>query len=106
MQVLNVKVLAKRNSSESCGGARKRTAEALTGEHAGCVLSHEIVFVCADPVKERGRQQRVGRFGEPCLCTTRSETTRMYVRTMSGGREIPEFSAQAERIEKPKGIRR
>lgn len=106
MQVLNVKVLAKRNSPESCGGARKRAVEALTGGHAGCVLSHEIVFVCADPVKGRGRQQRVRRIGEPCLCTTRSETTRMHVRTMIGNREIPESSAQAERIVKPRGIRR
>lgn len=106
MEVLNVKVLAKRNGSESCGGARKRTVEALTGAHVGCVLSREIVFVCADPVGDRGRQQQGGRFGESTLCTTRSKTTCMHGSTMSGNREIPEFSVKAERIVKPRGIRR
>lgn len=106
MQVLNVKVLAKRNSLELCGGARKRTVEALTEEHAGCVLSREITFVCADLVRSWGRPQLAARHGEFSWCTTRSETTCMYARTMSGSREILGFSAFAERIEKPKGIMR
>lgn len=106
MQVLNIKVLTKRSGLESCGGARKRIVEALTEEHAGCVLSREITFVCADQVGELGRQQRARRIGEPRLCTTRSETTCMYARTMGGSREILGFSVQTERIEKPRGIRR
>lgn len=106
MQVLNIKVLTKRSGLESCGGARKRTVEALTEEHAGCVLSCEINFVCADQVGVLGRQQQGRRNGEPTLCITQSETTRMYARTMSGSRESLGFSALAERIEKPRGIRR
>ena len=37
-----VKGLANHNDPESCGGARKGKAEALTGERAGRVLSPEI----------------------------------------------------------------
>lgn len=107
MKVLNVKVLAKHNGPESCGGARKRTVEALAGEHSGCVSSREIVFVGADLVGGKGRPRRGVRFGEDIPCLTRSKTTCMYARTMYGSREILGFSAvEAERIVKPKGIRR
>lgn len=106
MQVLNVKVLAKRNSLESCGGARKCIVEALTEEHAGCVLSCEITFECVDPIWRRRRPQQTARHGELSLCTTQSETTRMYGRTLSGSREILGISVQAERVEKPRGISR
>ena len=108
MKVLNVKVLAKRNGPESCGGARKCMVEALTGVHAGCVLSREIPILGADAVEVRGRQHWAGRQGEICLDLARSETTRMHVRTMYGSREIlwpSELITGAERVMNPKGAR-
>jgi hypothetical protein len=107
MQVLNVKVLAKRNGLESCGGARKRADEALTGVHAGCVLSREIPILGADAVEIRGRQHQAGRHGETCLDPARSETTRMHVSTMCGTREIlwSSRSTDLERAMNPKGAR-
>ena len=108
MKVLNVKVLAKRNGLESCGGARKRPVEALTGVHAGCVLSREIPLLGADAVGERGRQHRSSRNGETWLDLARSETTRMHVGTMFGSREIPRSSLPSvgkERVTNPKWVR-
>lgn len=108
MQVLNVKVLAKRDGLESCGGARKRTSEALTEGHAGCVLSREITIPGADAVGECGRPHWMGRNGETCLGLVRSETTGMHVHTMRGNREILKSSEPvpgAERMMNPKGAR-
>ena len=108
MKVLNVKVLAKRNGPESCGGARKCVDEALTGVHAGCVLSREIPIPGADAVEIRGRQHWTDRHGEICLDLARSETTRMHVRTMRGNREVLRSSEPitgTERVMNPKGAR-
>lgn len=108
MKVLNVKVLAKRNGPESCGGARKCVDEALTGVHAGCVSSREIPIPGADAVEERGRQHWTDRHGEICLDLARSETTRMYVHTMRGNREILQSSEPitgAERVMNLKRVR-
>jgi hypothetical protein len=88
MKVLNVKVLTKHNVSESWGGARERFAQALTGGHAGCVLSRVIPVRGADAVKEVGKPYRASHFGEACPNPARSETTCMYVSTMCGSREI------------------
>lgn len=88
MKVLNIKVLTKRNVPESWGDARERFAQALTGVHAGCVLSRVIPVRGADAVKEVGKPHRASRFGEACSDPARSETTRMYVSTMCGSREI------------------
>jgi hypothetical protein len=41
MEVLYVEDLANHADPESCVGIRKDDGEALTGEHAGRVLSHE-----------------------------------------------------------------
>ena len=108
MRVLNVKVLAKRNGSESCGGARKRTDEALTGVRVGCVLSREIPIPGADAVEICGRQHRTNRHGEICLDLARSETTCMHVSTMLGSREILWLSLPSvgkDRVMNPKGAR-
>lgn len=108
MKVLNVKVLAKRNGPESCGGARKCTVEALTGDRAGCVLSREIQVPGADVVRRRGRQHWVDRIGEIHSDRARSKATRMHVRTMCGNREILRLSEPgpgAERVMNPKGAR-
>lgn len=108
MKVLNVKVLAKRNGPESCGGARKRMAEALTGVHAGRVLSREIPISGADAVEVSGRQHWTTRYGESCLDLTRSETMRMHVHTMYGTREIlwsSQPSVGRDRVMNLKGVR-
>ena len=108
MKVLNVKVLAKRNGLESCGGARKRIDEALTEVHVGCVLSREIPIPGADGVGEFGRQHCADRQGEICADLARSETTSMHVSTMCGTREILlsfKSTNDLERVMNPKGAR-
>jgi hypothetical protein len=108
MKVLNVKVLAKRNDPESCGGARKCVDEALTGVYAGCVLSREIPILGADAVEERGRQHWPDRHGEIWSDLARSETTRMHVSIMCGSREILWSSLPCvgkDRVTNPKGAR-
>lgn len=55
---------------ESCVGPRKLAGEALTGVHAGQLLSREIKFYQgADAVHLRGRQYgvRVNASGRPTL---------------------------------------
>jgi hypothetical protein len=90
MKEAYVKGLAIRDGPESCGGARKGKAEALTGESAGRVLSREIMLDRdADPVRRRGRPQPADRKGKarsgwtPCStrissglaqCTSRSRS--------------------------------
>ena len=61
MQVLYVEDLANHNDPESCVGIRKGDGEALTGEHAGRVLSREKFIVQgADAVEKSGRQHGLG----------------------------------------------
>jgi hypothetical protein len=89
MKVSNVKGLANRDDSESCGGARKGGGEALTGESAGWVLSREIRQVRdADPVGEWGRPQLMFRFGEEHRYPARSETPGMHGSNLRENREI------------------
>ncbi len=65
MQVLYVEDLANHDDPESCVGIRKDDGEALTGEHAGRVLSREKFTVQgADAVEISGRQHGLGRYGE------------------------------------------
>ena len=109
MKVSNVKGLANRNDPESCGGARKSGSEALTGESAGWVLSHENDPEWdADPVGERGRPQPARRFGKACWYPARSETPGMYGSNPRENREILRSSQPARwgRIEKSKDVRR
>src|SRR5467141_2462376 len=103
MKVSDVKGLANRNDPESCGGARKSGGEALTGESAGWVLSHEKVIVRdADPVGERGRPQSMFRFGEERWYPARSETPGTHGSNLRENREIlrPPKPARLGRIEK------
>ena len=109
MKVSNVKGLANRDGPESCGGARKSGGEALTGESAGWVLSHEMELNRdADPMGERGRPQSALHFGEECWYPARSETPGMHGSNLRENREILRFSQPArwERIEKSKDVRR
>jgi len=109
MEVSNVKGLANRDDSESCGGARKSGGEALTGESAGWVLSRENPNARdADPVGEWGRPQSALHFGEECWYPARSETPGMHGSNLRENREIlrPPKLARLGRIEKSKDVRR
>ncbi len=56
---------ANHDDPESCVGIREGVGEALTGEHAGRVLSREKFTVQgADAVEKSGRQHSVARHGE------------------------------------------
>lgn len=104
-----VKGLANRNGPESCGGARKGSAEALTGERAGRVLSREMNIVRdADPVGERGRSQPAYRNGKVRWYPARSETPGMHGSNLRENREIlrPPTKRGVGRIEKSKDVRR
>ena len=109
MKVSNVKGLANHNDPESCGGARKSDGEALTGESAGWVLSHEInLNRDADPVGERGRPQPTVRLGKARWYPARSETPSMHGSNLRENREIlrPPRLARLGRIENSKEVRR
>ena len=101
--------LATHAGPESCAGAGDRAGEALTGESAGWVLSHEKVLVRdADPVGERGRPQPTFRFGKGRWYPARSETPGMHGSNLRENREILRSPQPARwgRIEKSKDVRR
>jgi hypothetical protein len=117
MKVSYVEDLANHNGPKSCGAAREGGIEALTGGRTGWVLSREIYALLrrqqalrdADAVEERGRQNWVRRHREVCSDPARSKTPGMYASTLRGNREIPRPSAverAADRVGKPKGVRR
>src|SRR6266542_4963161 len=109
MKVSNVKGLANRDGPESCVVWSNPGGEALTGESAGWVLSHEKVIVRgADPVGERGRRQPMFRIGEERWYPARSETPGMHGSNLRENREIlrPPQPARLGRIEKSKDVRR
>ena len=104
-----VKGLASHNGPESCGGARKGMAEALTGERAGRVLSREIMLDRdADLVRRWGRPQPTRRNGEARWYPARSETPGMHGSNLRENREIlwPPTKRGVGRIEKSKDVRR
>ena len=89
MGVLHVEGLASHNGPESCVGTREGSGEALTGEDAGRVLSHEMLMVQgADAVEKSGRQHETARHGErrPTLRGLRPLCTRGS--RLHGNREI------------------
>ena len=62
MQVRYVEDLASHDDPESCVGGREAVREALTGEHAGGVLSREkFPSGAPDAVEKSGRQHGVVR---------------------------------------------
>ena len=113
MQVRYVEDLASHDDPESCVGGRKAVGEALTGEHAGGVLSREK-FPSGAPTLWREAEGNTG------WCVTASATTAPRGQETSctrgshlhGNREIPRPAAVAReslaaaRIVKPKGVRR
>jgi hypothetical protein len=109
MKVSNVKGLANHDDPESCVVWGDPQGEALTGESAGWVSSHEKVIVRdADPVGERGRPQSMFRYGEERWYPARSETPGMHGSNLRENREILRSPKPARlgRIEKSKDIRR
>ena len=116
-----VEGLADYSGPESCVDARKGGGEALTGVRAGRVSSRVIhdprlrsrEVRGAEDVETFRRPHRSCRFGKAASGPARSQTPRMRGNISHGSREIPRPSAPrreatvaAERIVKPKGIRR
>ncbi len=110
MKVFNVEGVASHNVPESCAVVGKHGCEALTGVRAGWVLSRESSFLRgADLVGEWGRRRRSERSRTFRQGPARSETPRMFVRTVFGNREIPPppaWHGAAGRIGKSKDVRR
>ena len=108
MKVSNVKGLANRDGPESCGVARKSEVEALTGESAGWVLSHENTVRDADPVRRRGRPQSTVRNGKERWYPARSETPGMHGSNLRENREVLRSPQPARwgRIENSNEVRR
>ena len=120
MEVSYAEGLASYGGPESCVHIREGVGEALTGGRAGRVLSRVMhapwpelrVVRGAEVVERRRRPHRCCRIGEAASDPARSETPRTRGNTSHGNREIPRPSAQrwealaAERIVKPKGVRR
>ena len=115
-----VESLASYGGPESCVHIRKGVGEALTGVRAGRVLSRVIHAprlrsrdVRGAEVVETHRRPHCGRrFGETLMDPARSQTPCRHGNTLLGNREVPRPSAPhwevlcAERIVKPKGVRR
>jgi hypothetical protein len=115
-----VEGLASYGGPESCVHSREGVGEALTGGRAGRVSSREIHAPWREPRVDRGaeavgesrRPHRSCRNGEAAPDPARSETPRTRANISHGNREIPRPSAlrweatAAERIVKPKGVRR
>ena len=121
MRVLDGEGAAIHAGPESCAGAGDCTREALTGVRAGRVLSRVInaprlrsrEVRGAEDVETFRRPHRSCRFGKAASGPARSQTPRMRGNISHGNREIPRPSAPrreatvaAERIVKPKGVRR
>lgn len=103
--------LAIHTGAESCAGVREVAGEALTGERAGWVLSHEIysppqdgLLLSADALEAGARPYPKRRNGKALRGSVWSETPCMHGNTLLGNREIPLASAAArpaDRIGKP-----
>ena len=120
MRVSYVEGLASYGGPESCVHIREGVGEALTGRHAGWVLSCVIHAPgrkawdvrSAEVVETHRRPHRVCRIGEAGMDPAQSQTPRMRASTLLGNREIPcpsearREAFAAERIEKPKGVQR
>ena len=115
-----VESLASYGGPESCVHIREGVGEALTGVRAGRVLSRVIhaprrkarEVRGAEAVEISRRPHRGRRFGETPMDPARSQTPCRHGNTLLGNREVPRPSAPhwevlgAERIVKPKGVRR
>ena len=92
---------------KSCVGVRKDAGEALTGVHAGPVLSREItapprggLLRGADVFEDNGRPHPERRHGKARRNPARSQTRSMYGNTLRGNREIPRPCVAGEAAER------
>jgi hypothetical protein len=102
--------LAIHTGPESCGYIGNDMSEALTGVHAGWVLSRESFYIqarSADAVETVGRPHRMPCYGKRHLDSARSETPRTYGNSLHRNWEIP-CSALKDGIKvrtvNPKGV--
>jgi hypothetical protein len=102
--------LATHTGLKSCGDVREGGAEASTEVRAGQVFSRERTLLRgADAVGISGRPHLERRHRKTFPDPARSETLCTLEHTMPGNREVLESSAgdgPADRIGKPKGVRR
>ena len=88
MQVPDSEGLANHTGPESCTSLGNGVCEALTGERAGRVWSPEIgLFLGADALRTRGRQQRARRYGKAYTHLAGSQTPGMHGNIVGGTRE-------------------
>lgn len=109
MKESNVESLANYSGPESCGGGGNITAEALTGESVGVVLSPEIggFISSADRLIARVRQHADKRQGELVNDSTGSKTHCMHGHDLRGNREtLPPTLGDCTwvRTPNPKGV--
>jgi len=84
------KGVANHPDPESCVASRKATIEALTGAHAGWVLSCEIIATGVPTVVQQGgRQHRRMRYREHRPDSAQSETPGMHGNSTRENRETP-----------------
>ena len=84
------KGVANHPDPESCVASRKAAIEALTGAHAGRVLSCEIIAIrSADAVPHGGRQHRRVRYRKSSADSAQSETPGMHGNSTRENRETP-----------------
>ena len=84
--------LANHSDPESCGYVGNDISEALTGAHAGRVLSRVSLYVIvrsADAVENVGRQHRMSRYGKRHTDSARSKTPRTYGNSLRRNWDIP-----------------
>ena len=95
---------------KSCGAVREGVAETSTEVRAGQVFSRERTLLRgADAVGISGRPHLERRHRKTFPDPARSETLCTLGNTMPGNREVLELSAgdgPADRVGKPKGVRR
>jgi RNA-directed DNA polymerase len=90
MREPDIEGVATHDVPESCGGVREDVVEALTGVHAGWVLSRETANIfgrrryCIN-----GRQHERGRHREASVGPARSETPCKRGTFLRENREIP-----------------
>jgi hypothetical protein len=105
--------LAIHTGPESCGHFREGMPEALTGVHAGRVLSRVSSYVTvrsADAVENVGRQHWRCRYREACSGSARSETPCTHGNFLRRNWEIPCLALSDDgnkvRTANPQGARR
>ena len=111
MQEPYSKGLAIHTTPESCGYVGNDISEALTGAHAGRVLSRVSLYILdrsADAVENVGRQHCSCRHREACSDSARSKTPSTHGSSLRRNWEIPCLALAADcykvRTVNPEGV--